>query len=271
MTILENTTAIVTGASSGIGRGIAKLLAREGSHVFITGRDAERLQKTAEAIEQAGGLATPAAFDLTDSGKLQAFIMDTAEASGQLNIMVNAAGVDHPGTISAGSLADWRDMLDTNVMAVLVGSQAAIRAMRETQSQGHIVTISSYAGRGNGVRVYGATKAAINSICTTLRQELEDEPIRVVNIMPGGVVATNFGRNFPPEFVNHLLKSVGLDDNFETGAMLPESVTEALNAKASAMFASPDDIARAVLYAVTQPYDVNVSEVVVGPRKTFPG
>src|SRR5258708_12240453 len=111
MTILENTTAIVTGASSGIGGGIAKLLAREGSHVFITGRDAERLQKTAEAIEQAGGLATPAAFDLTDSGKLQAFIMDTAEASGQLNIMVNAAGVDHPGTISAASLAALPDTL----------------------------------------------------------------------------------------------------------------------------------------------------------------
>src|SRR5260221_8477604 len=270
MTALENTTAVITGASSGIGRGIARLLAHEGSHVFITGRDAERLQKTAESIEQEGGVVTTAAFDLTDSDKLHAFIKDSAKASGRLDIMVNAAGVDHPGTIAAGDLADWRDLFDTNVIAVLVGSQAAVQAMRETQSQGHIVTISSYAGRGNGFRVYAATKAAVNSICMTLRQELEDEPIRVVNIMPGAV-ATNFGRNFPPEFVNGLLKSVGVSANFATGDILPESVIDALNAQAPAVFASPDDIARAVLYAVTQPHDINVSEVMVGPRKTFPG
>src|SRR5258708_32343342 len=104
MNALENTTAIITGASSGIGRGIARLLAREGSQVFITGRDAERLQKTAQAIEQEGGLVTTAAFDLTDSDKLQAFIMDTARASGHLDIMVNAAGVDHPGTNREGKL-----------------------------------------------------------------------------------------------------------------------------------------------------------------------
>src|SRR5260221_5244083 len=149
MNALENTTAIITGASSGIGRGIARLLAREGSHVFITGRDAERLQKTAEAIAQDGGLVTTPAFDLRDSDKLQAFVMDTATASGHLDIMVNAAGLDLPSTIAEGKLMDWRDMFDTNVVAVLVGSQAAIRAMRETQSPGHIVTISSYAGRGN--------------------------------------------------------------------------------------------------------------------------
>ncbi len=252
MNALENTTAIITGASSGIGRGIARLLAREGSHVFITGRDAERLQKTAEAIEQDGGLVTTAAFDLRDSDKLQAFVMDTAKASGHLDIMVNAAGVDLPGTIAEGKLMDWRDMFDTNVMAVLVGSQAAIQAMRETQSQGHIVNVSSHAEN----RVYGATKSAVKS--------------RVVNIIPGAV-ATNFGRNFPPEFVNGLLKSVGVSANFATGDILPESVIDALNAQAPAVFASPDDIARAVLYAVTQPHDINVSEVMVGPRKTFPG
>jgi NADP-dependent 3-hydroxy acid dehydrogenase YdfG len=267
--LLNNKTAIVTGASSGIGRAVALHLARDGAHVFLTGRDAGRLEEAARTIRRDGGWATIEAFDLRESDRLQTFVVATAKQTGRLDIMVNAAGVDHPGTIAHGGLTEWRDMFDTNVIAMLVGSQAAIRAMRETKSHGHIVTISSYAGRGDGFRVYGATKAAINSICITLRNELEDEPIRVVNVMPGAV-ATNFGRNFGPEFVNGLLKSFGLPADFKTGDVLPDSTLEALNARGTALFAAPDDIARAVLYAVTQPYDVNVSEILVGPRKAFP-
>jgi NADP-dependent 3-hydroxy acid dehydrogenase YdfG len=269
MNLLKDRTAVVTGASSGIGRAVARALAAEGSHVFITGRDAERLRETAESIRQSGGRATHGAFDLHDSDMMNAFIGEAIEATGRLDIMVTAAGVDHPGSIADGKLSHWRDMFDTNVMAMLVGSQAAIRAMRETRSSGHIVTISSYAGRGDGFRVYGATKAAVNSICATLRKELEDEPIRVITVMPGAV-ATNFGRNFPPEFVNGLLGSFGLSGHFATGDVLPQDTLEALNTRASALFASPDDIARSVLFAVTQPYDVSVSEIVVGPRKAFP-
>jgi NADP-dependent 3-hydroxy acid dehydrogenase YdfG len=269
VSLLNNKTAIVTGASSGIGRAIALNLAKSGAHVFLTGRDAERLEEAARTIRAQGGLASIEAFDLRESDRLRTFVTTTAKQAGRLDIMVNAAGVDYPGTIADGGLAEWRNMFDINVMAMLVGSQAAIRAMRETKSQGHIVAISSYAGRGDGFRVYGATKAAINSLCITLRNELEDEPIRVVNIMPGAV-ATNFGRNFGPEFVNGLLKSVGLAADFKTGDVLPDSTLEALNARATAVFAAPGDVARAVLYAVTQPYDVNVSEILVGPRKAFP-
>jgi len=267
--LLNNKTAIVTGASSGIGRAIAFNLAREGAHVFLAGRDAERLEEAARPIKREGGLASVEAFDLRESDRLQTFVATTAKEKGRLDIMVNAAGVDHPGTVADGGLTEWRDMFDINVIAMLVGSQAAIHAMRETKSQGHIVTISSYAGRGEGFRVYGATKAAVNSLCITLRNELEDELIRVVNVMPGAV-ATNFGRNHGPEFVNGLLKSFGLPADFKTGDVLPDSTLEALNARATALFAAPDDIARAVLYAVTQPYDVNISEIIVGPRKAFP-
>jgi NADP-dependent 3-hydroxy acid dehydrogenase YdfG len=267
--LLNNKTAIVTGASSGIGRAIAFNLARDGAHVFLTGRDAERLEEAARTIRREGGSASIEAFDLREADRLQTFVATTAKEKGCLDIMVNAAGVDYPGSIADGGLAEWRDMFDINVIAMLVGSRAAIHAMRETKSQGHIVTISSYAGRGDGFRVYGATKAAINSLCIALRNELEDEPIRVVNVMPGAV-ATNFGRNFGPEFVNGLLKSFGLPADFKTGDVLPDSTLEALSARATALFASPDDIARAVLYAVTQPYDVNVSEILIGPRKAFP-
>jgi NADP-dependent 3-hydroxy acid dehydrogenase YdfG len=266
--LLNHKTAIITGASSGMGRAIAVHLAQSGAHVFLTGRDAERLETSACTIRREGGLASIEAFDLREFDRLQSFVARAAKEKGRLDIMVNAAGVDHPGTIADGGLAEWRDMFEINVIAMLVGSQAAIGAMRETKSQGHIVTLSSYAGR-DGFRVYGATKAAINSLCITLRNELEDEPIRVVNVMPGAV-ATNFGRNFGSEFVNGLLQSFGLPADFKTGDVLPDSTLAALNARAPALFAAPDDIARAVLYAVTQPYDVNVSEIVVGPRKAFP-
>ena len=191
---------------------------------------------------------------------------DAADQTGRLDILVNAAGVDYPGTIADGELAHWRQMIDTNVIAMLVGSQAATRAMRKTASAGYIVTISSYAGRGDGFRVYGATKAVVNSICTTLGRELENEAIRCVTIMPGAV-ATNFGRHFPPEFVNGLLKSAGIASDFETGDVLPDQTLEHLYARAPAIFASPDDIARSVLCAVTQPHDLGV---VVGPRESFP-
>jgi NADP-dependent 3-hydroxy acid dehydrogenase YdfG len=270
MATLHGKTAVVTGASSGIGKATACLLAEQGSHVFIAGRSIERLRKVARSIEAAGGQASVGAFDLHDYDKLQAFVAEAAEQTGRLDIIVNAAGVHHPGTIVDGKLADWRAMFETNVVAVLAGSQAAIRVMRKTGSKGHVVTISSYAGQGEGHQVYGATKAAVNSICKVLRKELEDDPIRTVTIMPGAV-ATNFGRHFPPEFVNGMFKSVGISTAFQTGDVLSDEVLEDLKARTSAIFASPNDIARAVLYAVTQPHDVSVSEILVGPRKSFPG
>lgn len=269
MNVLKDKIAIVTGASSGIGRAIAQTLAIEGGHVFVLGRDAKRLQEAAVSIREHGGRASIGAFDLRDYDRLAAFVSNVARETGRLDIMVNAAGTDYPGSIAEGDLSQWRDMFDTNVIAMMVGSQAAIRAMRKTNTAGHIVTISSYAGRSDGFRVYGATKAAVNSLCATLRKELEDEPIRAITIMPGAVT-TNFGRNFPSEFVNGLLKSFGLPANFHTGDVLSDETLEELNARATAVFASPDDIARSVLFAVTQPYDISVSEILIGPRKAFP-
>lgn len=269
MPALHGKTAVITGASSGIGKATACLLAHEGSHVFIAGRSMERLQEVARSIADAGGQASIGAFDLQDYDRLQAFVAEAAEQTGQLDIMVNAAGAHLPGTIVDGTLADWRTMFETNVIAVLAGSQAAIRVMRKTGSKGHVVTISSYAGQGEGYHVYGATKAAVNSICKVLRAELEDDPIRAVTIMPGAV-ATNFGRHYPPEFINGMFKSVGISTAFQTGDVLSDETLEHLKARASGIFASPDDIARAVLYAVTQPHDLSVSEILVGPRKSFP-
>ena len=127
--------------------------------------------------------------------------------TGRLDVMVNNAGVEFPSSIIEGNPDRWREMLETNILALLVGSQAAIRAMRACRAHGHIVNISSGAGRREATGVYGATKWAVNALATSLRKELENDTIRVVNILPGAV-ATNFARNFPPEVVRNIVQSL---------------------------------------------------------------
>src|SRR5260370_32408356 len=148
MPSLAQKVSVVTGASSGIGSAIVQALAGEGCYVCLTGRESTRLQEVALSIKQQGGNATFAAFDLKDSARLRAFITHAVQTQGRLDMLVNAAGVDHPGTVAESQEADWRDMFDSNVLAMLAGSQAAIQAMPATKSAGQIVTISSCAWRG---------------------------------------------------------------------------------------------------------------------------
>ena len=126
MPIFEQKVSVVTGASSGVGSAIAQALAREGCHVCLTGRDGQRLQEVVSSIKQQGGNATFAAFDLKDSARLRAFISDAAHTHGRLDMLVNAAGVDHPGTIAESHEAEWREMFEVNVLAMLVGSTLTI-------------------------------------------------------------------------------------------------------------------------------------------------
>jgi len=263
---LSGKTAIVTGASSGIGRAIALRVGEAGAHVFIAGRNKSSLDAIAREIGERGGKASTQAFDIRDVKALQNFIAGAAKDSGGLDIMVNNAGLEFPSSIIEGDPDRWREMLEVNVLSLLVGSQAAIRAMRACGAQGHIVNISSVAGRSEASGVYGSTKWAVNSIATSLRKELEGDTIRVVNIMPGAV-ATNFARNFPPEFVQGIVSSLGLQADFKPGEQMPAELLDQV-AKAGKLFlAAADDIARAVLYAVTQPIELNVFEMVVRPQR----
>jgi NADP-dependent 3-hydroxy acid dehydrogenase YdfG len=263
---LTGRAAIVTGASSGIGRAIALRLGAAGAHVYITGRNRSALGTIEREIADLGGQATGHAFDIRDVKSLQDFVARAAKESGRLDIMVNNAGLEFPSSIIAGDPERWREMLEVNVLALLVGSQAAIRAMRACGAQGHVVNISSTAGRREASGVYGSTKWAVNSIATTLREELEGDTIRVVNIMPGAV-ATNFARNFPPEVVQGIVSSLGLKADFKPGEQMPSALLDEV-AKAGKLFlAAADDVARAVLYAVTQPIELNIFEMVVRPQR----
>ncbi|MFQ5415785.1 MAG: SDR family oxidoreductase [Myxococcota bacterium] len=263
---LADRTAVVTGASSGIGRSIAETLGANGAHVFLSGRTAAAMDESAKRIEEGGGRATVVSADVRDVRQVQGLVDAAVEATGRLDIMVNNAGVSYPAPIVDGDPEEWRIMLETNVLALLVGSQAAVRAMRACGADGFIVNISSIAAQRRDSGVYGSTKHAVNCISATLRAELEEDSIRVVNVMPGAI-ATNFARNFDPDFLAGFVKMAGLDIEVKQGERLPDEVFDKLSEKLRQLLGDPDDVARAVLYAVTQPIHVNVADIVVRPPK----
>lgn len=265
-TTLEGKTAAVTGASSGIGRAVAERLGGAGATVYMAGRTAEALEESRASIAEAGGKAEYATFDVRHPSDLQGFIQRAHSETGRLDVVVNNAGVSYPGPIADQTVEQWQAMLEVNVLALLVGCQAAITAMRGTGEGGHIVNISSIAAQSRESGVYGATKHAVNAITSTLRAELEDENIRMVAIMPGAV-ATNFARNMDPEVVQGIGAMVGIEMDWEQGERIPDEVLEQAQQALQQVLASPEDIAEAVLYAVSAPLHLNVNEVVVRPAK----
>ncbi|MEM9712803.1 MAG: SDR family oxidoreductase [Actinomycetota bacterium] len=266
---VQGRTVCVTGASSGIGRAVAEHLGALGAHVFLMGRTGEPMEASAAVIAEAGGAADVAAFDITDSAALQSWIAGAAEQTGRLDVLVNNAGFGDMGSILDGDPAMWKAMLDVNVLALVVGCQAAVRTMRETGSEGNIVNISSNAAHRRESGVYGATKHAVNCINGTLRAELEDDPIRVTSIMPG-VFATNFTRNVDRAMVEGLAAMGGITDlEFDDEGRLPQEQIDGMQAAMSATVGDVDHIARAVEYVVTQPIELNIEELVIRPQKSL--
>ncbi len=263
---LAGKTAVVTGASSGIGRAIAESLGAAGAHVFLSGRTREAMEQSKKRIEQDGGRATVVVGDVRDPAQVRALVDRAARDTGRLDVMVNNAGLSYPASIVDGEPEEWRAMLETNVLALLVGCQAAVRAMRACKAEGHIVNISSVAALRPDTGVYGSTKHAVNCISATLRSELEADSIRVTNVMPGAI-ATNFARNFEPKVLQGIIAASGATVEVRRGERLPDEVLERLQPAMRKLLGNADDIARAVLFAVTQPIDVNVADIVVRPPR----
>jgi len=263
---LSGKTAIVTGASSGIGRATAETLGAAGAHVYLAGRTAAAMDESKKKIEEAGGQATVVTVDVRDVAALQALVADAARQTGRLDVMVNNAGLSYPSKIIEADPEEWREMFETNVVALLVGCQAAVKAMRACGAEGHIVNVSSIAALRRDSGVYGSTKHAVNAISGTLRNELEDDTIRVVTVMPGAI-ATNFARNFDPEFLEGFVKMTGVDVEVKKGERLPDELLDKLQPMLAQLLGDPQDVADAVLYAVSQPIRVNVEQIVVRPPK----
>jgi NADP-dependent 3-hydroxy acid dehydrogenase YdfG len=264
---LTGQTAVVTGASSGIGRAIAERIGASGAHVFLSGRTDSAMQESAQKIVAAGGRATVDVGDVRDPAVVRALVDRALATDGRLDVFVNNAGYSVLGSVIDGDVDAWRAMLETNVLALLVGCQAAVKAMRTTGNPGHIINTSSIAALSPDSGVYGATKHAVNVITNTLRAELDNDPIQITSVMPG-LVATNLGRE-NPEILEGIVAMSGIQHEIKKGERLPDEVLESGRAVLSDFIIKPDDIADAVLYVLGVPGAVDVTDIVVRPNKYF--
>ena len=190
---LDGRVALVTGATSGIGRATALRLAGAGARVALVGRNAETLRSVAAEIKELGGEALEVDADVTSEGDARRAVSETVEKFGALDVLVNAAGILKNGTIENTSLADWDVMLDVNLRAVFHLMQLALPHL--AQSRGNIVNVSSVTGLRAfpGVLAYCVSKAGVDQLTRCAALELAPQGVRVNAVNPG-VVRTEIHR-----------------------------------------------------------------------------
>jgi NADP-dependent 3-hydroxy acid dehydrogenase YdfG len=241
---LTGTTALVTGASRGIGAAIALAIARHGGAVALVARNRDRLEGLAAAITEVGGSSVALAADLTDAAQITHAVQRTIDHFGRLDVLVNNAGYVAAGPFEHIDPRDEERMVDLNLRAVLRMSQAALPHLLRAAAEGprgvaDLVTVSSVAGRVprkfNGV--YSATKHAVVGFGEALRQEMTGQKVRVGLIEPGMTeteltedLGASVGRGMPPE-----------------------------------VWLRPDDVARCVIFMITQPPHAAINEILIRP------
>jgi NADP-dependent 3-hydroxy acid dehydrogenase YdfG len=239
MTELKEKVVAITGASSGIGESTAVLLAERGAKVVLGARRVDRLEALASRITETGGEVAYVATDVRRREDVANLVEVARERFGKLDVLVNNAGVGLISPLDDLRVDDWDEMIDVNLKGVLYGIAAALPVFR-AQESGQFVTIASTAAFRTvpNQSVYSGTKVAVRALCEGLRQEAGDK-LRVTVVSPG-VTATDFGEVSNPEVKAQLaqLMDIGI---------------------------APEAIARAVAFAIEQPDDVDVSEVVVRP------
>jgi NADP-dependent 3-hydroxy acid dehydrogenase YdfG len=247
---LEDTVALVTGASSGIGEATARALAREGAAVAVAARRKDRLDRLVAEIEREGRRALAIEADVTDQEQAVGAVNQTTEALGRLDIVVNNAGVMLLGPVVDAPTEEWDRMIALNLQALLYVSHAALPHLLEAVEHGprrvaDLVNVSSVAGRrataGSGV--YNLTKHGVGAFSEALRQEVTERHVRVSLVEPGAVAT---------ELQSHLRPGI-------------REQTEQLFADLELLQA--DDIADAVTYIVTRPSRVAVNEILIRPTE----
>jgi len=246
---LENTVALVTGASSGIGQAAAHALAARGAAVALVARRSDRLQELAHDIADAGGSALAIEADISDPERAATAVTHTVEELGRLDVLVNNAGVMLLGPVAEAPLEEWERMVDVNLLGLFYTAHAALphllAAAEGPRGVADLVNISSVAGRQarKGSGVYNATKHGVGAFSEALRQEVTRRHVRVSLVEPGAV-ATELQSHNRPEVKEQIEK------RFEDMDIL-----------------QAEDIADAIAYVVTRPRHVAVNEILVRPTE----
>lgn len=241
---ISGKVVVVTGASSGLGEATARHLAERGATVVLGARRADRLKVLVDEITRTGGNASAVTTDVTDSAQVQALVDMAVEQYGRIDVLINNAGIMPHSPLERRKIDDWNRTIDINIKGVLYGIAAALPHMQR-QKSGHIINVSSVAGHkvGKGNAVYAATKTAVRVLSEGLRQEVKPWNLRTTIISPGAVATE-----------------------------LPKSVTEQDVAKGISEFyeeyaISAESFARAVAFAIGQPDDVDVNEILFRPTR----
>ena len=262
------TTAVVTGATSGIGRATARLLGRAGAHVYAVGRSEASLSALRDEFTQFGGKLSLQRVDLRPTGAVTSILHIAYAETGRLDLVMNSAGASYLETICSGRGEHWRDMFEINVLTLLESCQAAISLMKNSESKGSIVNISSIAANCETSGVYGATKAAVHTISESLREETESLGIRVLEIMPGSVM-TNLARNYPSSAVMQILASSDEKTVIQPSEHLPESVIRQVQSRNVQSLLSAEDVAEAIVMALNLPRTHSISPIVIRAAARF--
>jgi NADP-dependent 3-hydroxy acid dehydrogenase YdfG len=247
---LDQTVALVTGASSGIGQAAARALAARGAAVALVARRGDRLGELGGEIADNGGTALPVEADVTDREQAVAAVERTVEELGRLDVLVNNAGVMLLGPVLDAPVKEWEQMIQVNLLGLLYTAHAALphllkAAESEPRRVADLVNISSVAGRmaRKGSGVYNATKHGVGAFSESLRQEVTGRHLRVSLVEPGAV-ATELQSHNRPEVRDQIEKRfVDMD------------------------ILQAEDIADAIAYVVTRPRHVAINEVLVRPTQ----
>lgn len=238
---IRGKVVVITGASSGIGEVAARHLAAEGARVALGARRTDRLDGLAREIRHAGGEVRTRATDVTRRADVEALVGDAHEAWGRIDVIVNNAGIMPLSPLERLLVEDWDRMIDVNVKGVLYGIAAALPIMK-AQKSGHVITVSSVAGHKvrSGSAVYSATKTAVRVISEGLRQEVKPYGIRCTLISPGAVTS-----------------------ELPNSVTVPELQERVRSAYAIAI--PPESIARSIAWAISEPANVDVNEILIRP------
>ena len=244
MNNIEGKIVVITGASSGLGEATARLLSAQGASVVLGARRIDRLRVLADELSRRGGKALAVPTDVVQCDQVKRLVDAAVQTYGRIDVMINNAGLMPQALLERLKIDEWNRMIDVNIKGVLYGIAAALPHMKQ-QKAGHFINVSSVAGHrvGPGFAVYAATKYAVRALSEGLRQEVKPYNIRTTVISPGAVATELPNTVTDPQAAERIRK-------FYAEVAIPA-----------------ESFARAVAFAMSQPEEVDVNEILFRPTR----